>query len=106
MLGYNIYTRHRRPEISNPEDIAKAIHGPGEISNGKVSTITVTGGIECAFIAAFAHWLLNLSISVEDEAGRVIYQDLPPEQAQVIHISASRPFTRASFQQYLHPSKA
>lgn len=45
MLGYDPYTRHPRPEISNPEDIAKAIHGLGEISNGKVSTITVTGGI-------------------------------------------------------------
>ena len=70
--------------ISNAEDIARAIYGLGEISNGKVSTITVTGGFECAYVAAFAHWLLNLSISVEDEDGRMIYQDLPPEQAQVV----------------------
>ena len=84
MLGYNMDTGQLMPEISNPEDIARAIHGLGEISNGKVSTITVTGGIECAYIAAFAHWLLNLSISVDDEDDRVIYQDIPPDQSQVV----------------------
>ena len=84
MLGYNISTSRLEPDISNPEDIARAIYGLGEISNGKVSTITITGGFECAYVAAFAHWLLNLSISVEDEGGRMIYQDLPPEQAQVV----------------------
>ena len=90
MLGYNINTSRLKPEISNPEDIARAIYGLGEISNGKVSTITVTGGFGCAYVAAFAHWLLNLSISVEDEGGRMIYQDLPPEQAQVV-IAYRRP---------------
>ena len=84
MLGYNIGTSRLEPDISNPEDIARAIYGLGEISNGKVSTIAVTGGFECAYVAAFARWLLNLSISVEDEGGRMIYQDLPPEQAQVV----------------------
>ena len=83
MLGYNVETSQLEPDISNPEDIARAIYGLGEISNGKVTTITVTGGFECAYVAAFAHWLLNLSISVEEEDGRMIYQDLPPEEAQV-----------------------
>ena len=84
MLRYNIDFTQLDPDISNPEDIARAIYGLGEVSSGKVSTITVTGGLECAYVAAFAHWLLNLTISVEDESGRMIYQDLPPDQAQVV----------------------
>lgn len=33
----------------------------------------VTGGSECAFISAVAHWLLNLKVTVRNSDGRVIY---------------------------------
>ena len=84
MLGHTLNPHEVVPMISDIEDIAKAIRGLFEISKGNISRITVTGGKECAFIAGFAQWLLNLKVYVEDEAGRVIYQDSTPEEAQVV----------------------
>ena len=69
--------------MANSEDIAKAMSGLFKISKGDIKKITVMGGTECAFIAAFAHWVLNLKVYVDDEAGKVIYQDVEAEDAQV-----------------------
>ena len=35
--------------------------------------MTVTGGTECSFVAALARWLLDLSVTVEDEGGSIIF---------------------------------
>ena len=72
------------PFISNVEDIAKAMQGLFNISKDSASKISITGGLECAFIAALAHWLFNLKVYVEDGAGRVVYKDASQEEAQVV----------------------
>lgn len=74
------------PIISNVEDIAKAMQGLFNISKGAVSRISITGGLECAFIAALARWLFNFKTYVEDEAGEVLYKDTSQEAAQVVVI--------------------
>ena len=84
MLGHTLDPKHPLPFISNPEDIANAMSGLFKISKGIIARITVTGGMECAFVAAFAHWLLNLKVYVDDDAGRVIHQDAHFEEAQVV----------------------
>ncbi len=71
-------------QISNIEDIAKALRGLFRVSQGEVARITVMGGMNCAFIAGFAHWILNLKVCVEDEAGRLIYRDSDFEEAQIV----------------------
>lgn len=72
-------------ELDSPEveDIAKAMRGLFQISNGTISDITITGGRECAFIAAFAQWLLNFKIYVEDKSDAVVYKNTVRETAQV-----------------------
>ena len=51
---------------------------------GTVESMSIVGGVECAFIAAFARWLLDLSVYVEDEQGVVIFTTvLDKEDAQV-----------------------
>jgi hypothetical protein len=73
-----------RGSISTSEDIAKALHGLFQISRGTHERIEILGGPNCSFIGAFAHWLLNFTIQVEDDAGTLIYQDvLDREAAQV-----------------------
>ena len=72
------------PYISNVEDIAKALQALFNISRGAVSRISITGCLECAFIAALARWLFNFKVYVEDEAGKVVYEDASPEEAQVV----------------------
>lgn len=84
MLGHTLNPRDITPDISNIEDLAKAMSGLFKISRGAIARINVTGGMECAFVAGFAQWVLNLKVYVDDEAGRVIYQDAHPEEAQVV----------------------
>lgn len=84
MLGHTLDPRSPIPFISNAEDLGKAMSGLFKISKGNVARITVTGGMECAFVASFAQWVLNLKVYVDDDAGRVIHQDAHPEEAQVV----------------------
>ena len=71
-------------DVSNIVDIAKALRGLFRVSQGDLARITVMGGRNCAFIAGFAHWILNLKVYVEDEAGRLIYRDSGFEEAQIV----------------------
>lgn len=76
-------------QCSEPKDIAKALSGLFDVSMGKKKSITVAGGSDCAFIAAVAHWVLNLDIYVEDYHGNVVFtpsvtnQPVEPSSAQV-----------------------
>jgi hypothetical protein len=73
-----------RGSISTSEEIANALHGLFQVSRGTNERIEISGGLSCAFIGAFAQWLLNLTVQVEDQAGTIIYQDaLHNEAAQV-----------------------
>ena len=83
------HTPYPRPAISdrvaNIDDIAKALRGLFRISKGEIARITVIGGgMECAFIAGFAQWILNLRVYVDDETGRIIYQNSDFEEAQLV----------------------
>ncbi|CAO1605241.1 hypothetical protein XANCAGTX0491_008763 [Xanthoria calcicola] len=71
-------------DVSNIEDIAKALRGLFRVSQGELARITVMGGMNCAFIAGFAHWILNLKVYVEDETGRLIYRGSDREEAQLV----------------------
>ena len=82
MLGHTLDFVHA--DVSNIEDIAKALRGLFRVSQGELARITVMGGRNCAFIAGFAHWILNLKVYVEDEAGRLIYRDSNCEEAQIV----------------------
>ncbi|KAI4270727.1 MAG: hypothetical protein LQ337_006507 [Flavoplaca oasis] len=74
----------RTADMSNIEDIAKALRGLFRVSKGEVARITVFGGTNCAFIAGFANWILNLKVYVEDEARGLIYRDADFEEAQLV----------------------
>ncbi|KAL9038995.1 MAG: hypothetical protein Q9214_005057 [Letrouitia sp. 1 TL-2023] len=84
MLGHTLDPSNIQLDMSNAGDIAKAMSGLFKISKGEVARISVMGGEDCSFIAGFAQWLLNLTVFVVDEAGRVIYQNSDSEEAQVV----------------------
>ena len=84
MLGHTLDPKNNLPNISSVEDLSKAMSGLFKISKGTIARITVTGGMECAFVAGFAQWVLNLKVYVDDDTGRVIHQDAHPEEAQVV----------------------
>ena len=69
---------------SGARDIANTLHGLFQISRGDTESIMIVGGADCAFIAAFAYWLLDLSVHVEDEDEKLIFTSVPArESAQV-----------------------
>ncbi|KAI4221794.1 MAG: hypothetical protein L6R40_008611 [Gallowayella cf. fulva] len=82
-------SRYANPGLkaSNVRDIARALHGLFQITRGRVERITLVGQNECAFIAAFGHWLLDLVIYVEDDAGNILFvsdDDVGKEGVQVL----------------------
>jgi hypothetical protein len=82
--GKSIVTGLPMGSISNADDIAKALHGLFQISRNSLEYIEVVGGANCTFIGAFAHWLLDLTVHVEDEEGTTIHQNSSnPETVQV-----------------------
>ncbi|KAL8739828.1 MAG: hypothetical protein Q9190_007405 [Brigantiaea leucoxantha] len=62
-------------EASNAKDIADTLHGLFKISRGEVDHVIVNGGSECAFIAAIAHWLLNLRVRVLNSSGHLVFEN-------------------------------
>ena len=83
MLGHTLDPKPNF-DMSSVEDTANAMRGLFRTSKKDFIKINVIGGAECAFIAGFAQWILNLNVYVEDEAGQPIHQDTNIEEAQVV----------------------
>jgi hypothetical protein len=67
-------TRRHLPSNSAPEDVAKVLKGIFDVSNGAIERVFISGGADCAWLAAVAHWLLGLRVSVQDLTGNVVYR--------------------------------
>jgi hypothetical protein len=66
---------HRNLRSSSaPENIAKVLKGLFDVSNSVIERLHISGGADCAWLAAVAHWLLGLRVTVEDQFGNVIYR--------------------------------
>ena len=59
---------------SEPAAIAKALNGLVQVSNGSLESVQFLGGADCGWIAAFAHWLLDLSVEIRDTTGETLYR--------------------------------
>jgi hypothetical protein len=52
-----------------------------DVSNGALDRLLLTGGSDCAWIAAVSHWILGLSTEIQDEHANIMYR--PGVQATV-----------------------
>ncbi|PMD58819.1 uncharacterized protein K444DRAFT_530641, partial [Hyaloscypha bicolor E] len=59
---------------SKPKDLAHVLKGLFDVSNGTLDKIHISGGSDCAWIAAVGHWLFGLQVVVEDASGNIIYR--------------------------------
>jgi hypothetical protein len=84
--GKSVVTGFPMGSISNTDDIAKVLHGLFQLSRGTLEYIDVVGGANCSFIAAFAHWLLDLTLYVEDDTGILIYQNTSNRESAQVRI--------------------
>lgn len=68
---------------SGAQDIAKALNGLFQISRGVVENITIIGGLDCAFIAALAHWIFSFSTH-EDIEGNLVFMGGESEKLNMV----------------------
>ena len=77
-LPQNIGTLRR---CSEPEYIANVINALINVSNGTIESFELSGGADCAWIAAFAIWMLDLPVVVRDCTENELYRY--PEQGSL-----------------------
>ena len=76
---------------SDPEKIADALRKLIAVSNGSIELMQLVGGPDCAWIAAFAAWFLDLPVQVQDAHGQLIYpSDQEPRSPKVVVIYDER----------------
>ncbi|PMD18087.1 hypothetical protein NA56DRAFT_648244 [Hyaloscypha hepaticicola] len=76
-------------EPTSVEALSGALGELAKISRGDVRSATLTGGVDCGWLAAVAQWLLSLSVDILDENGLLLYSNrspLNPSYAQVTFI--------------------
>jgi len=61
-------------EPTNPEALARVLGARADVSNRKLTNITVAVGINCSWLAAVSQWLLSLHIEIRLSSGERIYQ--------------------------------
>ncbi|KAF5538900.1 hypothetical protein FPHYL_12413 [Fusarium phyllophilum] len=96
----------------SPKDIALVLKEVFEVSVGRLDRVFLSGGPDCAWIAAVAHWLLDLRVEVQDQDGTVIYRpdgtrNESSTDAQIIityYQEYSREILRVSRKHYVIPS--
>ncbi|KAG4257940.1 hypothetical protein FPRO03_02895 [Fusarium proliferatum] len=58
----------------SPKDIALVLKEVFEVSAGRLNRVFMSGGADCAWVAAVAHWLLDLRVEVQNQDGTIIYR--------------------------------
>ncbi len=91
---------------TTPSALAEAILMLGKISKGSLLNATFSGGIDCAWLAAFAEWILSLDVAICDPSGSLLYRsrgvtDRPPQVTIIVPTTAEN-----ALQEVLIRSKA
>ena len=61
-------------EPAKPTAISKALQYLSQVSQGKLISVTFIGGIDCAWLAACAEWLLSLTVEIKDAGDQPLYR--------------------------------
>lgn len=72
-------------EVCDSADLAQVLHAIAMVKSGKTRSITLVGGPDCAWVIAFADWLLTLRVQLHSHNGDLLYAnfDGPDHQVQV-----------------------
>ncbi|KAH0566344.1 hypothetical protein GP486_000250 [Trichoglossum hirsutum] len=54
--------------------LAKAIRALADVSNDKLANITITGGLDCIWLAAISEWALALDVEIRVDSGCTVYR--------------------------------
>ena len=78
-LGLSFDTRH---SPTTPIALAEAILTLGRISKRSLVSVTISGALDCAWLAAFAESILSLHVGVCDTKGDLLYRSQQCSEAQ------------------------
>ncbi len=73
---------------TEPQIVAKGLLFLGQVSHGELLAVTFTGGVDCAWLAAFAEWILSLRVVITNASGTLLYRSSsnPDKAPQVMLI--------------------
>ena len=79
----------RRHTPTTHSALAEAILMFAKVSKGNLLNTTFSGGIDCAWLAAFAEWILSLDVAICDPSGSLLYRsrgvtDKPPQVTIIV----------------------
>ncbi|CRG88978.1 hypothetical protein PISL3812_06013 [Talaromyces islandicus] len=74
------------PSLPDPELLARAINTLGLLSKGSIRSVTYTGGLDCAWIAAMAQWMLCLGVEINDGRGNTLYRSKSLYEDEIAHV--------------------
>lgn len=57
-------------------NMATAILTLGRLTRKTIDSVTIVGGLDCAWLAAFADWVLFLDVGILDSSGKLLYRSL------------------------------
>ena len=64
----------RRHTPTTHSALAEAILMLAKVSKGNLLNVTFSGGIDCAWLAAFAEWVLSLDVAIRDPSSSLLYR--------------------------------
>lgn len=74
VFGHPVDYRSPKCEPTTHGDLAKAITVIAEVAQRRKANASFVGGLDCAWLAALAEWVLSLDVSVVDSSGTVLYR--------------------------------
>lgn len=57
----------------NPKDIAQVLAAIARLSADLAHSIKISGGTECGWIAAVAHWFFEIDVEIRSSNGEILY---------------------------------
>lgn len=57
----------------DPKDIARVLAALARLSTDSAYSIKISGGTECGWIAAVAHWFFELDVEIRSSNGTILY---------------------------------
>lgn len=71
---------------SSPDTIARALLGIGEVSTGKVLSISIVGGPDAGWLAALAEWMFDLRIAISTPEGTLLHANCGTTKDAQVHV--------------------
>lgn len=76
---------------STPATIAATLLQIARVTMGELQNLTVYGGADAGWVAAFVDWVLGLKITITSSDSQVLYTNTEIERAQVTIVMTDKP---------------